>query len=264
MKLACQLGMAPGESVSEKMRNIAKYGFEGVELDGRALLEGKAGEVKKALRESKLAASSICAGYRGCPLDPDPAVRRQSIDDMQQLLTIGADLGVVDGLVMVPIFGGPRLPNLTPLADAIDLEKQLLVPILQQVAGHAEKVGCTLLVEPLNRYETHLLRTLDDAVAICKKVKSPRVQIMADFFHMHIEELSTPESIAKAGKFIHHIHLADNTREQPGTGDIDFAAGFAALKKTGYDKYMALECGVIGDREKALPECVKFLRKCIG
>ena len=120
-----------------------------------------------------------------------------------------------------------------------------------------------ILLEPLNRYEAHLLNRLEQAVEIAKRVNSPSVKIMADFFHMNIEEADIAASIESAGLWTQHVHLADNTRKQPGTGSTDFKSGFAALKKIGYDKYMALECGFAGDPEKAITESAKYLKACM-
>ena len=69
-----------------------------------------------------------------------------------------------------------------------------------------------------------LIKTLNDGVEICKRVGSPNVAIMADFFHMSLEERNIPESIEAAGEYIRHVHLADSTRELPGYGHTDFAA----------------------------------------
>ena len=164
----------------------------------------------------------------------------------------------------MPIFGGPRIPDLRPLKDVISLEKDLLVAVVKELAKAAEDANCLLLVEPLNRYETHFIRTLEGAVEIVERVGSPAVRIMADFFHMNIEERNIPESIRKAGSMIQHVHLADNTRLQPGAGSTDFKAGFAALKEIGFDKYMALECGIAGEREQALADCVAYLKRCLA
>lgn len=262
MKIACQEGLVPGASLGERLEKLARWGYEGVEFGGWGIFDREQ-EIASALANSPVRASTICAGYGGCFLDPDPAQRQQAADDMRRLLDVAGRIGAV-GVICVPIFGGPRLPNLRPLADAIKLEKDLFVKILQELAPHAKAAKATILVEALNRYETHLLKTQEDAVAICRRVKHPNVQIMSDFFHMGIEELNTAKAIRKCGNFIRHVHLADSTRLQPGTGQTDFRAGFAALKAAGFKGYMALECGVLGEREKALEECARFLKECVA
>ena len=260
MKLAVQEGMLPGAGLVEKLGNLTKFGYEGVEVGGGGLAD-RVKEVGAASKATGVPVCSICAGFRGTPLSPDRAVRQQAMEDIKTLLSVGAELGVVDGLIMVPIFGGPQLPDLSPLNTAVELEHALLLKLLDELGEHAAKVKCTLLVEPLNRYETHLLKRLEDAVAVVEKVGNPYVRIMADFFHMSIEERDIPAAIRAAGKHIAHVHLADSTRLLPGYGHTDFRAGFAALKEIGFQGYMAMECGIPGERAVELPKSAGYLRQ---
>jgi len=261
MKLAAQENMIPGGDLAEKLSKMESYGFEGVEFWGRDLPD-RTGDVKEALGSSKVAPSTICAGYEGCLLDPDKSEREKAMGDIKKLLTIGADIGVV-GLITVPIFGKPRVPDLSPFAGPLDIEKKLLTLEFMELGKHAKEVGCTLLIEPLNRYETHFLKKLGDAIEIQEAVGLESVKIMADFFHMSIEEEDIARSLVEAGDAVFHIHLADSTRQLPGYGHTDFKSGFAALKKIGFDKFMALECGIPGDPEVELPKTVKYLKSCM-
>jgi sugar phosphate isomerase/epimerase len=164
-----------------------------------------------------------------------------------------------------PIFGPPRIPDLSPLKDAITLEKELLVEIVKDLAPFAHEAGTLLLLEPLNRYEQHLLRRQGDGVEIIQRAGDPPgVALISDFFHMHIEETNTPQTIRETNQYVAHIHVADNTRLQPGTGDIDWRAGLQALKDIGYDGYLAYECGLSGDPKAALKESVQFMRDVIA
>ncbi len=258
MKLACQEGKVPGATLQEQADNLARLGYEGMELWGSGLRE-KIPEVKRALG-GPVRLSTICAGYRGCPLEADKKERDMALADAKELLSLGADLGGA-GLIYVPIFGGPRISDLSPLADAVSLEKDLLCKLLDDLGKHAEKVGNTLLLEPLNRYETHLLNRLEQAVEICRKVANPRVKIMADFFHMSIEEADIAASIRAAGKWIAHVHLADSNRWLPGQGHTDFASGLKALKAIGFTGYMALECRVVGEPLAELKKSADYLRQ---
>jgi len=261
VKLACQEGMVPGSSLEEKLENLEKYGYDGIEFGGRNLWE-RVDEINKAAAKSKVKPASICAGFGGCLLDPAKGERDRAVEDIKRLLSAAADIGAV-GLIAVPIFGPPRIPDLSPYKSAVELEKELLLKLLDDIGAHAEKVGAVLLVEPLNRYETHLLRRLEDAVDVCRRVGNPNVKIMADFFHMSIEEADIPASIRKAGEWIAHVHLADSNRLLPGFGHTDFKAGFAALKEVGFANYMALECGIPGDPAVELPRCAQYLRECM-
>ena len=261
VKLACQDSMVSGRSYSEKLDKIEQYGFDGVEVWGQTLLDSKkVAELEKALDGRKLKVSTICAGYGGCLLDPDKAQRDRAMNDIRTLLDIGGKLGGV-GLIVVPIFGPPRIPDLSPMETAIELELDLLVQLCDELGGRAEKAGTLVLLEPLNRYETHLLNRLEQAIDVCDNVNMPGVKMMADFFHMSIEERDIPQAIRDAEKHLRHIHLADSTRLLPGYGHTDFRSGFAALKQIKYSWFMALECGIPGKPEQELPRCVKFLKE---
>lgn len=260
MKIACQESLVNASSFAEKVSMLADYGFDGVEVWGSTLKE-RMPLVKEA--SSRLPISTICSGYRGNFLSPDRAERDLAVGDMKDLLLMAGELGA-KGVIFVPIFGPPQMPDLSPLQDAIAVEKDMLCRLIEDMAPTAERAGVFLLLEPLNRYETHLLKSLDDAQEILDRVKHPNLKIMADFFHMSIEERSTPESIRKHGPNIGHVHLADNTRETPGVGETDFRSGFAALSEVGFDGYMAFECKVPGDPAMELPKAVRFLRAQMG
>jgi len=259
MKLACQEGLAVGATLAEKLDSLASAGYEGIEFWGGNLWE-RIPEIQAATANHTVKPSTICAGFKGCPLDADKKEREIASADIHKLLETAGELGMV-GLIMVPIFGSPRIPDLSPLATPVQLEKDLLYKLMDDWAKTAEKAGTLLLLEPLNRYETHLIKTLQDGVDVCEKVGSPHLKIMADFFHMSIEEANIADEIRKAGSHIAHVHLADSTRQMPGLGHTDFKAGFDALKEIGYTGYMALECGNPDpDKQAGLQKSADFLR----
>jgi sugar phosphate isomerase/epimerase len=259
MKLACQEGLVPGASFPEKLANLEAWGYEGIELPGNGL-EGRVKEIARACAASKVKPAAICGGWQGCLLEADRGQRELFVPVFKHLLSLGGELGAV-GVILVPIFGGPRLPDLSPLGDARKLETDLLLRLLEDLGKHAEKANCLVLVEPLNRYETHFLNRLEQAVAICEKAASLGVKIMADFFHMNIEEADIAASLRAAGPWVQHVHLADSNRLQPGQGHTDFAPGFRALKEASFDKYLSFECGIRGDAKTELPRSAQFLRK---
>ena len=98
-----------------------------------------------------------------------------------------------------------------------------------------------IALEALNRYETHLLRTLADADELRRLIDLPNVQVMADVFHMNIEEDSIAAALRAHAEHIVHVHLADSQRREPGSGHLDFPAVFEALAASDYDGALAME-----------------------
>lgn len=78
------------------------------------------------------------------------------------------------------------------------------------------------------------------------------------------EEDDLGGSIRAADGHLAHVHLADSSRLQPGTAHTDFAGAFRALRDIGFEGYMAMECGIRGDEQVALPETVRYLRSLMG
>jgi len=262
MKLAIQENLVPGKTFSDKLLNMEQYGFEGVEVWGRDLPQ-KLEEIKSALNSSKVKFSTVCAGYAGDLLGLDRKTRETAIEGIKEKLKICADLGGV-GVITVPTFGGPKISDLYPwYPDVREIERQILIEECKIVGGYADDVGAYVLLEPLNRYETHFINRLQQAVEVCEAVREEHVKIMADFFHMNIEEEDIPSSLEKAAGYTLHIHLADSDRVLPGHGHTDFESAFKTLKKIGYRNFMALECGVPGDPHKELPKCVRYLKRFI-
>jgi len=258
MRLAAQENLIPGKNFSEKLYNMEQYGFEGVEVGGRDLPQ-KLEEIKSALSTSKMKFSTIC-GSPGDLLGPDRKTREAAMEGIKERLKICADLGGV-GVITVPTFGGPKIPDLYPrYPDVKEIEKRILIEECKILGEYADDVGAYVILEPINRYETHFMNRLQQAVEICKAVGREHVKIMADFFHMNIEERDIPTILEETSDYIVHIHLADSNRLLPGTGHIDFESAFKVLKKNGYKNFMALECGVPRDPHIELPKCVRYLK----
>src|SRR5690606_4269170 len=99
----------------------------------------------------------------------------------------------------------------------------------------------TLALEAINRYETFLVNNLNLAKRFVHDVNSNNVKIMADLFHMNLEERNMIEALKKISADLIHVHIADNTREAAGLGLIDFAPVMAFLKNINYKGYITME-----------------------
>lgn len=271
MKLAVQLGLLPGNSAKDKAGWAKDHGVEGIELGvwgGVDAMKKEAEEIAGLVPISSVCGNMAIDGGRGFDfLDPDPAKRRASIEGSKKILEFCGQVGAI-GQIVPPIFGGPVVPDLAPVISIPELEDKLMVAACQEVGPFAAEHKTLFMLEPLNRYEQHYLRMQTDGVRVIKAAKVKGIGLLSDFFHMHIEETSTPAAIREVGKYISSMHLADNTRMEPGTGDIDFVASFKALSEVGYKGYMAYECGITGNTPKQradnLAKSLDYLRGCIA
>ena len=261
MKLACQEHLLPGRDLLEKWDKATAAGFDGIELHGHGDLafERRLPELENA-RRAGVVMPTVCVIMDHFIGDFEAHRRRDAIDNMRSLLSVIAQLGGI-GAITPASYGmfSRRLPPYDPPRSEEE-DRAVLLEGLNELGSHAEREGVWLLLEPLNRYEDHMVNRLEQAVGLCEEVEIDAVRVMGDLFHMNIEEDDPADSIRSAGDRLAHIHLADSNRAQPGTGHVDFSAAFRALDDIRFDGYMALECGIRGDPETALPAVVAHLR----
>ena len=112
---------------------------------------------------------------------------------------------------------------------------------LKEVAQYAKSLGVLIGLEPVNRYETCLINTCEQALKLINMVEEDNVRIHLDTYHMNIEEKSFYEVTKLAGDKLIHYHLCENDRGIPGTGLVDWDGIFKALSEIAYQGYAALE-----------------------
>jgi len=263
VKLACQEHLLPGEDVVAKWEFASSAGFDGIELRGTEDWRGRMDELRAA-REQGAVFSSVCLISDRFIGDFDVERRREATDHMKHLISGIAELGGT-GAVTPAAFGlaSRRLPPFE-IPRTEDEDRRVLLDALEELGEHADEEGTFVLLEPLNRYEDHMLNRVDQAVELCQAVGRPSIKVMGDLFHMNIEEEDLGDTIRRAEGHLAHVHLADSNRLQPGAGHTDFARAFGALRDTGFDGFMAMECGIRGDAAEVLPEVVGRLRSWMG
>jgi sugar phosphate isomerase/epimerase len=203
---------------------------------------------------------SICLIARSFIGDSDANKRAEAMSIMFSLLDVASEIGA-RGAITPAAFGVHS--NVLPSSDGprdVSKDRAMIVDALGKLGEHATARGVTVWFEPLNRYEDHIANTLAQASDIARATGLASVKILADLFHMNIEEADLARAIRKAGEFIDHVHLADSSRLEPGTGHTDFAAVFAALGEIGFAGTCALECGLSTAPETALAAAMTHLR----
>lgn len=121
---------------------------------------------------------------------------------------------------------------------------RMIADVLKDVAQYAGSLGITLGIEPINRYETFVLNTCEQALALIDMIGEPNVKVHLDTYHMNMEEKQMKSVICRAGASLGHIHLNENDWGIPGTGHTDWNGIFEALRDSRYEGYASLECVV--------------------
>lgn len=267
MRLAIQTLLLPGRDLDEKFTNAARFGFDLVEvaIGPEFDLAGNLQAIQRASRHSGLPVSDICTHPIHDPFVPDLQERSRRLSVLAELLGMADELGAA-GVICVPLRPPHDFPDLSPWLSRYQAIQSLVVAALTEWSSALPPGEAAVFLEPLNRYETGFLNRVEQAVDICWQVSHPRVKVMADFFHMNIEEASFEQPFKLAGELLGLVHIADNNRLQPGLGCIDFRPGFAALKAIGYRGPISIECWspqgavIAGDPQEALPKTVAYLR----
>lgn len=257
LKLSFQEGIAPGESLNEKLDYMEKLGIVGFEPGGGGLA-GRVGEIKQALNGRNISVSAICAGFKGFIISDKPEVRKECMDTMKEIIAAAGEIGST-GVIIVPAFNGqvPVLPHTMETRD-------FMCEQFAEMGNFAAEHGTTVIFEPLNRKECFYLRQVADAASLCRDINNPGVRCMGDFWHMTWEETSDMGAFISGGDYLQHVHVASRKRRSmPGEdGEADnYVNGFKGLKMIGYNKFVSFECGCQGDRNTVVPTAVKLLRE---
>jgi sugar phosphate isomerase/epimerase len=265
IKLAAQERFFEGADLIEKFAHARSVGFDGIELlgagDGR--FAARAGELRAA-RDAGVIMPTVCVQMDHFIGDFDPDRRRDARENMKMLLSTIVEAGGF-GAITPAAYGmfSSRLPPFVPPRDAAG-DREVLLEELTALGEHARDVGAVLLLEPLNRYEDHMVNTLAQAVDLVRAVDLPSVRVMGDFFHMSIEEADLDASIRAAAPYLAHFQLGDTNRLEPGAGHLDWNARLDTLDDIGYDGWLAMECRLSGPPNQVLPAVSRLLRRLPG
>ena len=249
------------KDLREKFSFVKSLGFDCFEIDGKVLLDNKS-ELKSIIKDTGLPVSSACGGYRGWIGDFIEERRLNSIADLKEILHAIAETGGTG--VVVPAAWGMFTYRLPPMVSPRSKEgdRKAILDSLAQLDPVAREYGVYLYLEPLNRYQDHMLNTTEDGVNIIEAGSFTNVKITADFYHMSIEEDDISETLRRFANYIGHVHIAENHRYQPGTGSIDFRRHMATLHEIGYNGAVVNEGRVRGeDPLEAYKASIPYMRQ---
>jgi sugar phosphate isomerase/epimerase len=256
MRLSCQESMFGDVPLGEKFRFAREAGFDGIDLLGDRM-----GPVVEEAREvSERTGIDIPTVYGRLRM---PLVAATAFERMQAMQTIRERLGYAarlgaKRLIVVPVFGEARFELDWP-GGVEQAELALLAVELKELALTAAACEVSIVLEPLNRGETHLLRSPCATAEFTRRLACGWVATMADTYHMDLEGQDAASEVRAAGDQLRLVHISDRERKLPGCGGIDFGPLLAALKGQHYEGYLGFECRGAFAVEQ-LRESVTFVR----
>ena len=235
----------------------ARIGFDGLELFPSTAATVPVAELRAALEGNGLALAAVGTGAGGVVhglslAHPDPGRRRRAVDFVRAVVELAASFGapaIVGSMQGRSAAGEPREEALARLADS-----------LAQLAQHAAAAGGRVLLEPLNRYETDLCNTLYQGGELLTRVGGERLSLLADLFHMNIEETDIAAALSAAATQLGHLHFVDSNRRPAGRGHLSYAPIAAALRGAGYRGWASAEAFSYPDPEAAARQTIHSYR----
>jgi len=167
---------------------------------------------------------------------PDKKTRAAGLDKLKWSIDVGAAANV-------EVICGPfhsTFAYFTRQPPTLQ-EKQWSNEMLREAADYAQKANIMLAPEAVNRFECYLYNTMADLGAMAKEVNHPNLGAMFDTHHANIEEKSQAEAIKTIAPFLKHVHISENDRGTPGSGQVHWDQVFKALKEVKYDGWLTIE-----------------------
>ena len=243
------------------IEKAARLGFHGVEI---AL--GKAEDVDKALVDKVLARRGITvscistgltfAKYGLYMTHPNPTVRAETVAVFHGLIRLAAEWG---GMINIG-----RSRGFIGEGQARAEAESLFAECIDKIAPYAHSHGVCLLLEPINRYESNFLNSLDDAAEMIESLPHKNIGIMADVFHMNIEDDHIVGSLLRNFSHVKYIHIADSNRLAPGWGHTDFASIAMILRQMCYQGWLCAEILPGADPDASAQQAATYMQCLFG
>jgi len=236
-------------------------GYDAIELFPPSPAAVSPEELRGLIDAHGLALSAVGTGagwvrQRLSLTDADAAQREKARGYVRSIIDFAGPFGAVAIIGSMQGRFSEEVPRETALGYLADA--------LNELGEHAKQYGVPLIYEPLNRYETNLCVTMAAGVDLLSGLTTNNVKLLADLFHMNIEEADVAAGIRAGGQAIGHVHFVDSNRKAAGMGHTDFAPIAAALKEIGYDRYASAEAFALPDSHTAARQTIESFKKYLA
>ncbi len=242
------------DGLASAFEQATALGFDAIEIFPPSADAIPREEVRALMQQHRLAVAAVGTGggwvvnkWHLC--HPDAAIRTKAREFIRAIIDVAAEFSA-------PAIIGSMQGRVEPEV-ARDQALDWLREALADLDRHAAGVGQTLLYEPLNRYETNLFNRVAEAATFLDDANLQNVKLLADLFHMNLEESSIPDAFRAAATRIGHVHFADSNRRAIGFGHTDIAPIVQGLRDIGYDGYLSAEILPLPDSQAAAAQTAK-------
>lgn len=254
-------------SLDENIKRAAQIGYDGVELAIKKPEDINVNELKNILKTHNLTALTFGTGQiffdQGLSFsDDDEKNRKNAVQNVKRIIDLASHF---NASVIIGLVRGKAGNSKDNLKSSIEIAEERIGICLKECFDYSEKYGTKFLIEPINRYETNIFNTLDEVNSFINKYDCffdlNRLGILADTFHMNIEEPVIERSLEKYKHLIKHLHFADSNRWAPGYGHINFKKIFKIIRDCNYNGYISFEIFPLPEPVTAAEDALAFVKK---
>ena len=181
----------------------------------------------------------------------------EDITSFDNKIRLNGENKLVEAIELTSLMNSSMLSGVVHCAWGISNEKGVSKDIkfensansLTKITNALKFNNIKLGIEPLNRYETDFINTVDEGLHLCSLINHSNVGLLLDVYHMNIEEKNICSSIKRAKNKLFHFHVAENDRGIPGSGTLDFDSIFETLKEINYYGYVTLEMFIQANKQ---------------
>ena len=217
--------------------DLKKTGYDGIELFLGTGDEKFYASHGKHFKDIEMGVTCVtCLTPETNIVSPDATIRNAGLDQIKWAIDMCGNLNAE--VLCGPFHSTNGHFSGTPPTHE---EKQWSIEILQKAAEHAAKANVTLCPEALNRFECYLYNTMAAIKTLIEKVDHPNLRGMYDTHHSNIEEKSQSGALKTIAPYLKHVHISENDRGTPGSGQVDWNDVFQTLKEINYDGWLTIE-----------------------
>ena len=215
------------------------WGFDGVEIAIENPADIDPAYVRAQLDRHGLICTSICGCFpAGRDLRGTKTQQQASINYLRRLVEMADILGT--DIIAGPVYSAVGRAQAVTRSEYKN-QWRTVRGHLKTVCDHAAAHGKIICLEPLNRFETDFINTVEQGMQMVADVNTPALKLLLDTFHMNIEEKNLADAIRRAGKHVGHFHASASDRGTPGNDHVDWRGAAQALRDIKYDGAVVIE-----------------------